>query len=165
MSASVPTEEDWGNWKDDLDQKYAHGLFAGKTNEEMQPHFQRCVIERADEIRWMLKIPFQYYILGFRDHVMSGDFDEYGSPDAASCFLNLVEEKLKSHPDYIFPVMQELMPAVKHVAHNQSTYDADVGIYGDFLETFERIDTRYKEIAKIPQLKRKQLKMKDEMAE
>ena len=164
MSSSVPTEKDWGNWKDDLDQEYAHGLFAGKTNDEMQPHFRRCVIERVDEIRWMLKKPFQYYVLGLRDYVMSS-FNEWDSSDAASCFLRLVEEKLKSHPDYIFPVMQELMPAIKHVSHNQSVYDASLKIYGDFLEIFERIDARYKEIVKIPQFKWKQLKMRDDKEE
>ena len=41
---SVPTEADWGNYQSDLD------LFAGHTNEEMQLHFYRYVIEYADEL-------------------------------------------------------------------------------------------------------------------
>jgi len=41
---SVPTEADWGDYQSDLD------LFAGHTNEEMQLHFYRCVIEYADEL-------------------------------------------------------------------------------------------------------------------
>ena len=30
----VPTEAEWGNYQDDLDQNYAHKLFAGRTNQE-----------------------------------------------------------------------------------------------------------------------------------
>jgi hypothetical protein len=85
----VPREEDWENYTEDLDADYAHKIFFGKTNEEMQPAFRRCVIERVDELRWMPKIPFQYYIFGLRDYVMRQEFDSYDDPDAASCFLNL----------------------------------------------------------------------------
>jgi len=70
----VPTEAEWGEYQADLDQKYAHSLFAGHTNEEMQPHFYRNVIERTDELRWMPEVPFRYYMLGFRDFVMAGKF-------------------------------------------------------------------------------------------
>jgi hypothetical protein len=45
----LPTESDWGDYQDDLDTKYAHDLFAGRTNEEMQVHFRRNPIERTDE--------------------------------------------------------------------------------------------------------------------
>ena len=89
----VPSEADWEDWEDeDLDLTYAHKIFAGKTNAEFQKDFARAVIERTDELRWMPKVPFQYYILGFRDHVMAGKFDMFDSSDAASCFLDLVEE-------------------------------------------------------------------------
>lgn len=76
----VPTEADWGDYQADLDQNYAHGLFAGRTNEEMQPHFQRDVIERTDELRWMPEVPFRYYMLGFRDLVKAGKIPLDGLP-------------------------------------------------------------------------------------
>jgi len=41
---SVPLQADWGNYQSDLEQKSAPDLYAGLTNEEMQP-----VIIRADE--------------------------------------------------------------------------------------------------------------------
>jgi hypothetical protein len=69
----VPTEAEWGDYRADLDQSYAHKLFAGRTNQEMLPHFRRNVIERTDELRWMPESPFRYYMLGFRDFVMSDD--------------------------------------------------------------------------------------------
>jgi hypothetical protein len=83
----VPTEAEWGDYQADLDQEYAHKMFGGRTNQEMIPYFQRNVIERTDELRWMPPIPFRYYMLGFRDLVMAGRLEETWASDAASCFL------------------------------------------------------------------------------
>jgi hypothetical protein len=135
---TVPTEKDWGDYHSDLDQQYAYRLFAGHTNEEMQPHFRANVIERTDELRFMPEIPFRYYMIGFRDFVMAGDF-EYEGADAASCFLRLVLEKLEREPACIRPIMPQLLEAVEYVARNQSAFNADTDIYGDFLGLFARI--------------------------
>jgi hypothetical protein len=99
----VPTEAEWGDYQADLDQKYAHDLFAGHTNEEMQPHFYRNVIERSDELRWMPEVPFRCYMLGFRDFVMAGKFAHLEGSDAASCFLGLIEENSKAIPPKFCP--------------------------------------------------------------
>src|SRR5271165_5401823 len=135
---TVPTENDWGDYHSDLDQEYAHGLFAGQTNEEMKPHFRANVIERAGDLRFMPEIPFRYYMIGFRDFVMAGDF-EYEGADAASCFLQLVLQKLKQERESIAPIIPELLEAVEHVARNQSAFDADIDIYGDFLDLAAQI--------------------------
>jgi hypothetical protein len=92
-------------YQGDLDQEYSHDLFGGHTNEEMQPHFYRNVIERTDELRWMPIIPFRYYMLGFRDFVMAGNFDDLQGSDVASCFLGLVEEKLEKQHEFILPII------------------------------------------------------------
>lgn len=139
----VPTEAEWGDYQADLDQKYAHDLFAGHTNEDMQPHFYRNVIERSDELRWMPEMPFRYYMLGFRDFVMAGKFAHVESSDAASCFLGLIEEKLENQPAHILPIMPELLPAIRHVGKNQTSFDADENIYGKFLEKLARIEAMY----------------------
>jgi hypothetical protein len=139
----VPTEAEWGDYLADLDQKYAHDLFAGHTNEEMQPHFYRNVIERTDELRWMPEVPFRYYMLGFRDFVMAGKFAHIEDSDAASCFLGLVEDKLEKRPDYILPIMLELLPAIRHVGQNQASFHADENIYGKFQEKLNRIEALY----------------------
>src|ERR1700731_3546040 len=112
----VPTEADWGDYQVDLDQTYAHKLFAGHTNQEMLPHFRRNVIERTGELRWMPELPFRYYMLGFRDFMMAREFDPTWASDAASCFLDLVLEKLEKQPDFIMQIMPQLLPAVRHVA-------------------------------------------------
>jgi hypothetical protein len=49
MTILVPTEEDWGDYRSDLDRKYAQDLFAGHTNEEMRPYFRQNPIERVVE--------------------------------------------------------------------------------------------------------------------
>ena len=139
----MPTEEDWGNYHSDLDQKHAHSVFAGRTNAEMQPFFRRNPIEMTDELRWMPDAPFRYYILGFRDFVMAGDFDFLDSSDAANCFLELVVEKLEKRPRLMVPVMPELLPAVEYVARNQEVFGADQAIYGSFLEKLSCIQTLY----------------------
>lgn len=71
---TLPTEKDWGDYQSDLDQKWAHDLFAGHTAGEMQPHFRANVIEATAELRFMAEAPFRYYMIGFRNFVMAGDF-------------------------------------------------------------------------------------------
>ena len=137
----VPTENDWGDYRTDLDTKYAHDLFAGRTNEEMQTYFRRNPIEKTGELRWMPPVPFRYYVLGFRDFVMARDFEFLSGSDAASCFLGLVLEKLENQPSDIIPVLPELLPALEYVAENQAQFDADRNIYGDFREKLARIRT------------------------
>jgi len=121
---SVPTEKDWGDYKSDLDQKHAYDVFAGRTNQEMYPFFRRNPIERTDELRWMPEVPFRYYMLGFRDFIMAGDFDYLTASDAASCFVGLVLEKLEKQPGKIVPIMPELLATLEHVARNQAVFEA-----------------------------------------
>jgi hypothetical protein len=140
---AVPTEAEWGEYQADLDQTYAHDLFAGHTNQEMLPHFRKNVIERTSELRWMPEVPFQYYVLGFRDFVMAGEFEELEASNAASCFLGLVLEKLEKQPRFILPVMSQLLPAIRHVAANQTSYHASESIYGSFREKLKHIESLY----------------------
>jgi hypothetical protein len=140
---SVPTEADWGDYQADLDQDYAHKLFAGRTNQEMLPHFHSNVIERTSELRWMPEVPFRYYVLGFRDYVMAGQFEECEAASAASCFLGLVLEMLEKQPGHILPVMPQLLPAVHHVAMNQVSFQASEDIFGNFQDKLGRIEALY----------------------
>lgn len=138
MKRNIPSEEDWGNYQDDLDQNYAHGIFAGRDLTQVMSAFARSSIERAEELRFMPTIPFQYYIFSFCEFVTSSEVltlnDGLDASDAASCFLNLVIYKLKHQKSDIEPVIGDVMPFVERVALNQSLYDADIDIYGDFKE-------------------------------
>jgi hypothetical protein len=138
----VPTESDWGNYHDDLDQEYSHRVFAGRTNEEMQSRFRNNVIETTDELRWMPKIPFEYYMIGFRDFIDLGDFGHpIDASDAASCFIRLVLEKLEGQPSHILAIMPDLVPTLEFVANNQAKFEAEEHIYGNFSEILNRIQT------------------------
>jgi hypothetical protein len=140
---SVPSEEDWGNYKADLDQKHAHSVFAGRTNAEMQPFFRRNPVEMTDELRWMPEVPFRFYMLGFRDFVMARNFGFLNASDAASCFLGLVLEKLEKYPNHIIPIMPDLLPALEYVGQNQALFQADESIYGNFSEKLSSIKAVY----------------------
>jgi hypothetical protein len=140
---TVPTEAEWGNYQADLDQACAHKLFAGRSNQEMLPHFRSNVIQRTDELRWMPEVPFRYYMLGFRDFVMAGEFNQLEASDAANCFLSLVQEKLEKQPAHILPIMSQLLTAVRHVATNQASFDASESIYGNFPKKAVRIEELY----------------------
>jgi hypothetical protein len=142
-SLSVPTEEDWGDYRSDLDQNDAHSVFAGRTNEQMQRFFRENPIERTSDLRWMPEGPFRYYMLGFRDFVMAMQFDFPHASDAASCFLRLVLEKLEKEPRRIVPIMPELIPAVEYVARNQKLFDAQEGIYRNFVDLLSQIRAVY----------------------
>jgi len=143
----VPNEADWGNYKEDLDQNWAHEHYSGRTNDELLGFFQSNPTERTSELRFMPEIPFRYYMLGFRDSVLALDIDKLqpsdasicDASDAASCFLDLIEEKLQKNPSHILPIMHDLLPAVEHLAKNQKKFDADPEIYGDFMGKFDRI--------------------------
>jgi hypothetical protein len=91
----------------------------------------------------MPEIPFRYYMLGYRDFVMSRDPDN--AADAASCFLGLVLQKLEEQPRYIVPIMPDLGATVEYVAHHQAEFEAEERIYGSFLEKLMRIQSLYAE--------------------
>lgn len=131
----IPKDEDWGGCD-----KYCYKLFGGKSIEQSLSLFQSNVAERADELQDMPPIPFQYYMLAFKEYVMSDAvFEEFEAADAASSFLSLVENKLKDQAEDIKPIMGDLMPAVEHVANNQEKYEASEDVHGNFLEQLTRI--------------------------
>lgn len=137
---NIPTEKQWGDWKSDVDILSAHKIFFGKTNDEVQGDFYRCVIERADELRFMPDEVFQYYILGFRDFIMAGNFQLFDDADAASSFIKLIEYKLENSFSTISPLMTELMPSITYVCENQDKFGASVDTYGDFREKLKKIE-------------------------
>ena len=128
----IPNEKDWENWNLNEDTRYSHGRFAGKSNEEAQSYFKLNVIEATDELRWMPKVPFQYYMIAFKDFVESKQYDEDDAPNVASCFIGLVLEKLESSSEVIEPIIHDLLPTMEYIAMNQAEYDADIKIYGNF---------------------------------
>jgi len=137
---NIPTEEEWETYWDDLDSEYAHKIFAGKSNDEVQEDFRRSAIERASELSFMPIKPFQYYIFGYKQFIDTGSFEQYESSDAVSCFIRLIENMLTKKPEFVLPVLGELLPTLRYVAENQASYDADEAIYGNFKDIFHSIE-------------------------
>jgi hypothetical protein len=73
--SAIPTVSDWGNYHADLDENWAHDQYCGRSNEEMQRYIRNSPIEAASDLRFMPDVPFRYYMLGYRDFVMSGQFE------------------------------------------------------------------------------------------
>ncbi|MBF0368791.1 MAG: hypothetical protein HQL52_04960 [Magnetococcales bacterium] len=149
--AEIPTDGDWCDPQADevmrLDQDYARKKMAGKSRGEVQCLFYENVLMCAEDLRWMPRVPFQYYVLGFRDYLLSEGINRDEMAEGADSFLNLVLDKLTHNPDFILPVMAELMTAVAYLCHNQAHFEADSGIYGDFLVRLNEISTRYETLS------------------
>ncbi|MGZ8243893.1 hypothetical protein, partial [Methylomagnum sp.] len=117
---------------DDMDVRYAFEQFAGKSNDDMQEAFKKNVIERCDNLRFMPMKPFKYYIFGLKKYVESNISSD--STDAASCFLELIQERFIANREEAIEIIMELMPTIEMVALNQHNFGADTDIYGNFLE-------------------------------
>lgn len=141
--AELPTPglAEWGPESDDLDESYARRVFFGKSVEETFPLFARNVIERASELRFMPIACFQFYMRAYRDYLLlESTLSNDMAPDAASCFIGLVSEKLEREPETVLPLMPELLPTLRHLALHQSEYDADIDIYGNFADKVAEIE-------------------------
>lgn len=136
----IPQKKHWELWRDDLDLHYAFKMLGGKSRAQAAPLFLENPIERAEDLRFSPKAPFQYYILAYADAIMSpqGRTDD-NAPDLAACFLNLLEDKAKNAPDFLTTIWNTLRPVAEHVAAHQLEYDADVEIYGDFPTQVKKI--------------------------
>ncbi|MBL0187002.1 MAG: hypothetical protein IPP97_14805 [Candidatus Obscuribacter sp.] len=151
---SIPTEDDW-KWPENQcpyyhrDVEWAHDKFAGKSIEQVEDYFFESVLSASEDISYMPKIPFQFYIFAYTRYLLDKRTfgEDYrlntGASEGASSFLGLVKEKLVWLPNHIVPIMPELLPAIEFVCANQALYDADEKIYGSFRELEEQIKTLY----------------------
>jgi hypothetical protein len=127
----VPGSDAWVGYKDDLASEYAYKLLFGKSAEDVQSLFGGVQsIERADELLFMPRRAFQYYVFAFADFVLSDE--GAGDPDSASPFLRLLLNREERDPGSVAEIYPDLRPIVDLVASNQESYDADANIYGSF---------------------------------
>jgi len=149
---AVPTDADWKEAADadqtleGLDVAHAYRTCFGRTNQEMQQRFHESVHGTAEDLCYIPRIPFQYYILGFKDFVRAAVPPYAELSDAASWFFAIVLRKLQEQPLFILPVMPDLMPTIIHISENQQQYDADVDIYGDFRGKRDSIEALYRQL-------------------
>lgn len=127
----IPGKEEWAGYESDLDVKDAHRLMFGKSLDEVQHLFGGArSISRADELLFMPRRAFQYYVLAFAQYVMSPN--AAGESDTASPFLGLLVAREERDPGSVSQVYALLRPAVDFVGTHQDYFDAPSHIYGDF---------------------------------
>ena len=147
MNQSIPEDSDWsfyGTW----DIEFAYEKFHGKSVDEMLPFVSSCPTSAYGYLAEMPAKPFQYYIQTFVQlldptGLEFAECEDKGS--AASCFLGLIDYKLKNEPESILPIMENLIDLAKFISANQNLYDAELDIFGSFEERFEVLNRRYKE--------------------
>lgn len=136
----IPKSIEWSGYEDDLDVRRAHKLFFGKSTSEVQQYFGGTQsIERADELLFMPRQAFQYYVFAFADFVLSDRAS--GDPDSASPFLRLLVAREERDSGSVAQVYSALLPVIEHVASHQSAYDADPSIYGSFEDLADKLHT------------------------
>jgi hypothetical protein len=137
-SSRVPDESAWYGYEADLDVRYLHNLFFGKTADEVQEYFvDDRAIERSDELLFAPRPVFQYYIQAFTKFLQS----ELGAgeSDAASPFLHLLVNREEKDPGSVREIYSLLEECVEFVGGNQAYFEAPVDIYGDFRKQALRI--------------------------
>ena len=128
---SIPGEAEWTGREGDFDVRFAYRLYFGKTTDEVMYEFREHASERALELRLAPRPVFQYYVFAFVD-LFASPGESVEQAECAIAFLRLLRDREQSDPGSVKEIYAELRPTVEHVADNQSFYDADRDIYGDF---------------------------------
>ena len=155
MADDIPTTKDW-DWtikpprlSDVDDAPLCEERFIGRSRHDMVPFFRDSPITASAFLRLMPPVPFQYYVLTYRLLFMpeSNLRELEQNIDfrlAADCFLSVLKRQLESSPDFILPVIEELIPVAEALARYQQTFDSTFPvktreIYGCFSERLSEI--------------------------
>ena len=134
----IPSKREWEGFEADLDVRYAHKLLFGKSVSEAIQYFGGVrSIERADELLFMPRKAFQYYIFAFAEFLKSEQAAR--DSDSASSFLRLLINREARDPDSVRKICAKLSPVVDFVSSHQEYFEADINIYGDFHELAARV--------------------------
>lgn len=137
----IPDESAWYGYEQDLDVKYLHDCFYGKSIAEAQKYFGGgSSIERASELLFAPRPIFQFYIHAFVAFLLSPQ--AAGDPDSASPFLGLLESREERDPGSVHDIYPSLATCVDFVAANQLLFGADIDIYGNFQDRARSIRER-----------------------
>jgi len=128
----VPGPEEWSGIND-VDARNVHAFWFGKSLDEVQQHFAGGQsIQRGDELLFMPRRAFQFYIFAFAQYVMSEA--AISDADGASAFLRFLTARETEDPGSVGQIYDQLEPTLEFVAESQARFAADHDIYGDFRE-------------------------------
>ena len=141
MNRQIPTEKDWETWRTDLDSSWACKQFSGKSIAAAVELFAENALYYQEDLLWMPKIPFQFYIQAYKAYLLSDRAVE--DSDGASCYLRLIQRKLETDPEPVVEIFESITASIRYIAEHQAYYDADIAIYGDFMALYARICDLY----------------------
>ena len=127
----VPTESDWRSEPWELDTPYAYANFSEKSSQEAFDLFKFNALGFQEDLMSMPKACFFFYVGAYMAYLLSGDSE--GDSDGANCFFGLIEirfEEIRSRRGLLNAVKRVL----SHLEKKQLWYDAEVEIYGSFVE-------------------------------
>lgn len=128
----IPGTEDWAGHTD-VDARNVHAFWFGKSLDEVQKFFEGGQsIQRGDELLFMPRRAFQFYIFAFAQYVMSEAAAD--DADGASSFLNFLTAREKGDPGSVAQIYEPLQATIEFVAESQARFGADHNLYGDFRE-------------------------------
>jgi hypothetical protein len=134
----IPGKSEWEGFEADLDVRNAYKLLFGKSVSEATQYFGDVKsIQRADELLFMPRKAFQYYIFAFAEYLKLEK--AAGDSDSASPFLRLLINREKRDQGSVAQIYMKLAPVVDFVSAHQDYFEADKDIYGDFRELAIRI--------------------------
>jgi hypothetical protein len=134
---NIPTEEDWGDYKDGLDAEWAHRDFHGKSAERAIELFAENALYYQEDLGYMAPVPFRFYLSAFMQYL--GSERSRDDSDGAATYLELIIRKLRDEPEVLVPVIQEVLSCAQWVASRQGFYDAEIDIYGVFAQKYRQI--------------------------
>jgi len=131
--AKVPGPEEWARHNDDIDARNVHAFWFGKSLDEVQKYFGGGQsIQRGDELLFMPRRAFQFYIFAFAQYVTSEN--AIGDSDGASSFLGCLIARETEDPGSVAQIYDQLQATIEFVAESQARFAADHHLYGDFRE-------------------------------
>jgi len=129
----IPGPEEWARINDDIDVRNVHAFWFGKSLDEVQGFFAGGQsLQRGDELLFMPRRAFQFYVFAFAQYVMSEN--AIGDPDGASSFLATLAARETDDPGSVSQIYESLRPTVEFVADSQARFAAGHDTYGDFRE-------------------------------
>jgi len=134
----IPGADEWAGYKEDFTARNAHAIWFGKSLDDMQPLLTGGQsIQHAQELLYMPRRAYQFYIFAFAQYVMSDA--AIGDSDGASSFLNHLVAREKRDPGSVAQIYARLEPTIDFVAASQARFDASHDNYGDFPEKAEAL--------------------------
>lgn len=133
----IPTEDDWRSEPWCLDMPHAYKHFFGKSVDEAVMLLMDNSVYYQEDLMFMPRRCLEYYITAYIDYLMS-DASE-GDSDGAFCFFGLVECRHEEIIGFEAETTTRTKTLLERLARQQSWYDADPTIYGDFAVKAQRM--------------------------